>query len=191
MKNKMIAVSLCLLVGLVSCTTLTQMASLLTCQYSLQNVAQPKLAGISLTNVNDVTKMDAVSVAKVATTLLTGSLPLSATVNLGITNPNQTQAALAGMDWTLFFEGVSMLTGSTTQPISVAANGGKSTVPLNIQIDLATLFKKDNRDQMLKFADGLLHLGEQNSTVTLKINPAVSFGGQTYKTGFIPISKSF
>ncbi len=190
-RRTLTAVSVCLLAALASCTALTQMASMLTCQYSLQNVVQPRLAGISLSSVSDVTKMDALSIAKVTTSLLTGSLPLSATVNVGVTNPNQTQAALAGLDWMLMFNGASMLTGSTTQQIAVAPGGGKATVPLTVQVDLAQLFKKENRDQMLSFADGLLHLGEQNSKVTLKINPAVSFGGQVYKTGFIPISKSF
>ena len=191
MKRKLFIIALAAIFIMPSCSTLTQMASLLKCQFDLQNVTQPKLAGISLTNVQDATNLDALSLARVATSLLTGSLPLSATVNLGVTNPNQTQASLAGLEWALFFEGVSMLTGATQQQIAIAPNGGKATVPFTVETDLAQLFKKENRDQMLRFADGLLHLGEKNSTVTLKVNPAVSVGGQVIRTGFIPISKSF
>ncbi len=190
MKKHIMRLALLSLVALTSCSTLMQTASLLTCNYNLQGLASPKLAGISLTNTSDLMNLDAVSALKVTTALLAGSLPLSATVNVGITNPNSTAAQLAGLDWELFFEGVNVLSGATSQQVNVAANGGRSVIPFAVQMDLAQLFQKESKDRMLKFANGLMHLGEGGSQVSLKIRPAVSFGGQVYKTGFITVNKS-
>ncbi len=173
-----------------SCSTLTQVASLLTCNYNLQTVTNFKFAGINLTNTQDITNLDPVAALKVTTTLLSGTLPLSATVNVGVTNPNVTAAQLAGLDWALFFEGVNILSGETQQQVYVAPNGGSSVVPFAVQIDLMELFKKESKERMLKFANGLLHLGESNSQVTMKIRPAISFGGQIYKTGYITLNKN-
>ncbi len=173
-----------------SCTTMTQMASLLTCNYNIQGIANPRLAGVGVSSTGDLTKLDMMTAARVATSLLSGSLPLSATVNVGVTNPNGTAAQVAGLDWALFLENTSMVSGSTQQQVYVAPNGGRSVVPLTVEVDLAQLFRKESKEDMLKFANGLMHIGESSSKVSLKIRPSVSFGGQVFKTGFITVSKA-
>ncbi len=174
---------------MISCSTLTNMASLLTCNYNVQGIGDPRLAGISLTSTSDLTKLDATTALKVTTALLAKTLPLSMTVNLGVTNPNSTAAEIEGLDWALFFQEKNMLTGSTAQRVHVDANGGKTTVPFVVQLDLASLFEKESRDQMMQFANGLLHVGEQNSGVSLKIRPKVAFGGQVYTPNYITVLK--
>ncbi len=173
-----------------SCSTLTNMASFVTCNYNLQNVVNPSIAGVNLTG-KDALKLDAVTALKITTGLLAGSLPLAATVNVGVTNPNAAAAQLAGLDWSLFFQNVNMLSGTTQQQIYVAPNGGQSTVPFSVQVDLASLFNKDSRDNMLQFANGLMHLGESTSKVSLKIRPAFSIGGQVIRpSGYITVNKT-
>ena len=172
-----------------ACGILSQMGSLLTCNYRIDQVNNPMLAGMGVSNLNDLTKLDAATALRVTTTLLSGSLPLSATVNIGVTNPNATAAQIAGLDWILLFEDAQVLTGATQQPVYVAPNGGNSSIPLTIQADLAALFKNDSMDKMLQFANGLLHVGGQGAKVSLKIQPVISLGGQPYKMGYITVSK--
>ena len=172
-----------------ACGTLSQMAALLTCNYSVRNVDSPKLAGINIANMNDITNLDAVTALRVSATILSGALPLSATINVGVSNPNSVAAQIAGLEWILSFEGVDLLSGTTLQQVSVAPNGGSSVIPFTVQTDLVSLFNKDSRDRMLKFTQGLLHIGDKNGQVTLKIRPSISFGGQVFRMGYITVSK--
>ncbi len=193
MKTRTLKLSLTAAAALffVSCATLKGIGSFLTCNYNLQQVTDPRLAGISLTSTADLTNLDLSSAAKVAATLLTGSLPLSVTVNVGVNNPNGTAAQIEGLEWALWFNGTSMIGGETQQRIYVEPNGGTAIVPLTVQIDLAQLFNKEARDDMMSFANGLLHLGQanqQDSKVALKIRPRVSFAGQVFTPGWIGVS---
>jgi len=163
--------------------------SLLTCNYRIDKVDNPMLAGIGVSSLNDLTKLDASTALRVTTTLLSGSLPMSATVHIGVTNPNATAAQIAGLDWILFFEDVQVLTGALQQQVYVAPNGGNSTVPLTIQADLAALFKNESMDKMLQFANGLLRVGEKSAKVTLKIQPTVLVGTQPFKMGYVVLGK--
>ena len=163
--------------------------SLMTCNYRIDNVSAPMLAGINVSNRNDLTHLDASTALKVTSTLFSGSLPLSATVNIGVSNPNATAAQIAGLEWILFFEDVQMVTGALQQQVYVAPNGGTSSIPLTIQADLVSLFKKESLEKMLQFANGLLHLGEKGVKVTLKIRPSIAVGGQVLQMGYITLNR--
>ena len=163
--------------------------SLLTCNYRIDKVNNPMLAGIGVSTFNDLTKLDAVTALKVATTLLSGSLPLSATVHIGVNNPNATAAQISGLDWILLFEDVQVLTGATQQQVYVAPNGGTSSIPLTIQADLATLLKNESLDRMMQFANGLLHIGEKGAKVSLKIQPTILMGSKPVKMGYVTLSR--
>ena len=173
-----------------SCATLTGMLSMVNCNYDIRNVTNPELLGISLTNVSDVTKLDAVSMLRLTTSILAGSLPLSATVNVGINNPNASAAQIGGLDWELYFNNAGVLSGSTAQNIYVAPNGGVSTIPLNLQVDIMNFVKRESREEVFDFVNGLLHLGENASSVALRIRPTLTIGGQNIRTGFITVTKN-
>jgi len=160
------------------------------CNYDIRNVTNPELLGISLTNVPDVTRLDAVSMLRLTTSILAGSLPLSATVNVGVTNPNSAAAQIGGLDWELYFNNTGVLSGSTSQNIYVAPNGGASTIPLTVQIDIMSFIKNDSRDEIFDFVNGLLNIGESTSNVALRIRPTLTIGGQNVRTGFITVKKS-
>jgi hypothetical protein len=147
------------------------------------------LAGMSVSSLSDLTKLDVSTALRVTTTILSGSLPMSATVHIGVTNPNASAAKIAGLEWILLFEEVEVLTGVLQQQVNVAPQGGYASIPLTIQTDLVKLFKNDSMEKMLQFANGLLHLGEKSTKVTLKISPSISFGGQIIKMGYITINK--
>ena len=163
--------------------------SLLTCNFRIEQVTNPVLAGMNVSNLQDLTRLDAATALRVTSTLLSGSLPMSTTVHIGVHNPNTTLAKIAGLEWILLLEDVQVLSGATHQEVSVAPNGGTTSVPLAIQADLATLFKNDSREKMLQFANGLLHIGDQGAKVTLKIRPTLSLGGRSSTMGYITVSK--
>lgn len=163
--------------------------SLLTCNFRIEQVTNPVLAGMNVSNLQDLTRLDAATALRVTSTLLSGSLPMSTTVHIGVHNPNTTLAKIAGLEWILFLEDVQVLSGATQQEVSVAPNGGTTSVPLTIQADLATLFKNDSREKMLQFANGLLHVGDQSAKVSLKIRPIISLGGHALNMGYITVNK--
>lgn len=174
----------------VSCAALTGAASLMTCQYDVKNVTNPRVGGISLANVTNIESLTAGQLAQFSLGMLAGSLPLVAEVNMQITNPNKTAAQIEGLDWQLYFNGANMLSGTTTHPVNVAPNGGRSIVPLEVSVNLMDLFKKESRNEIFQFANGLLHVGESQSAVSLRVRPSFNVGGQIIRGNYFNVTKN-
>ena len=173
-----------------SCDTLMQMASFVNCKYELGNLSNPGIAGIKLDNVTGVENLNAASILKLTAAILAGSLPMSVDVNIKATNPNSTQAKMAGLEWALDLDNSNLLTGMVDRPISVPANGGQATIPFNIQMDVMKLLQGQSKDNIFNFVNNLLNVGESSSRVSLRIKPSIMVGNQAIQTGFITVHKT-
>lgn len=192
MKIRVLLITLALtLTTILSCDTMKQILSFTNCKYELGGLAAPSIAGILLSNVTDVNNLNAVSLLKLTTSLMSGSLPFTMTVNVNATNPNTTTAQIEGLDWAIDLENKTLFTGNVGNRVTVPANGGQTVIPLNFQIDLMEAFKDESRDNILNFVQGLLNVGESSSKVSFKIKPSVMVGGQKISTpNFITLSKT-
>ena len=175
---------------LTSCSILTGVMSFMACNYDIRNVANFQVSGISLANTNDINAINPASMLKLTSNILTGSLPMTATVNVGVQNPNNSAAQIGGLDWAICFNNTDIITGTTSQNIHVAPNGGSSVIPLTLQVDIMNFFKKESRDDIFKFVNGMLNLGNSDSSVSLKIRPTLTIGGQNVRTGYITLQKN-
>ncbi|MDR0560064.1 MAG: LEA type 2 family protein [Prevotellaceae bacterium] len=173
-----------------SCETLSGVVSFVNCKYEFTGLSNPGVAGISLGNINNVQNLNATSMLKLTAGIMSGSLPMSFTVNIKATNPNATAAQIAGLDWAIDLNTSNILTGNLNSPVSIAANGGTTVIPINIETDLLKLFKNESKDNILKFVNSLLNMGEGSSDITFRIRPAVIVGGQKISTGFISLTKN-
>jgi LEA14-like dessication related protein len=188
LKN-IIAVSLICFTFL-SCDVLSGVASFVNCKYEFAGFSNPSVAGISISNITDVNKLNATSLLKLTAGIISGSLPLSATVNVNATNPNSTAAQIAGLDWAIDMNSSNVLSGTVNNAISIPANGGQTIIPLTIQTDLLQLFKGESKENILGFINNLLNTGDGSSNVAIRIRPAVMVGGQKISTGFVTLSKN-
>ena len=189
-KTKILIVLSVLFLLLFSCNTLSQLTAFKNCNYEFVNLSNATVAGVSLAGLTDVNKLSPTSLLKVTTAILSGNLPLNATVNVKATNPNAKAAKIAGLEWAIDLNSTNILTGSVNQTINVPANGGQTVIPFNFQIDVMKLFKKgEKNDSIIGFVNNVLRTGEGSSTVSIRIKPTVSVGGKNISTGYITLKK--
>jgi LEA14-like dessication related protein len=173
----------------VSCDVLSSVASFVNCKYEFAGFSNPSVAGINIGDVTDINKLNAASLFKLTTGILSGSLPLSFTANISATNPNSTPAHIAGLDWGIDLNSTNVLSGTLNHSVSIPGNGGQTVIPLTVQTDLLQLFKGESKENILSFINHLLNTGEGSSNVALRIRPSIMVGGQKIQTGFITLSK--
>jgi len=191
MKTKVLIVLSVLFLSFFSCNTLSQLTAFKNCNYELVNLSNTTVAGVSLTGLQDVNKLNATSFLKITTAILSGNLPLNATVNVKATNPNSQKAQIAGLAWAIDLNSTNILTGNVNQTINIPANGGQTVIPFNFQIDVMKLFKKgEKNDNIISFINNVLRTGEGSSTVSIRIKPTVSVGGRNISTGYITLKKN-
>jgi len=175
---------------ILSCDVLSNVASFVNCKYAFSGFTNPSVAGISLNNVSNVNNLSAASLLKLTAGIVSGSLPLSATMNINVENPNATMAQIAGLEWAIDMDKANILSGMVNQTVTVPANGGQTSIPFVVQTDLLQLFAGESKDNILGFVNGLLNVGESSSNISLRIRPTVMVAGQKISTGFITLSKS-
>jgi len=190
MKTKVLIVLSVLFLSFFSCNTLSQLTSFVNCNYELVNLSNTAVAGVNLAGLQDVKSLNATSLLKVTTAILSGKLPLNATVNVKATNPNNTMAQVEKLEWAIDLNNTNILTGNVNQKISVPANGGQTVIPFNFQVDIMKLVKKgETNDNIIGLANNLLKAGESSSTISIRIKPTVSVGGRNVSTGYITVKK--
>jgi len=190
MKNRVLIILSVLFVSFFSCDSLSKLTAFKNCQYEFVNLSNTAVAGVSLNGLQNVNNLNAASLLKVTAAILSGNLPLTATVNVKATNPNAKMAQIAGLEWAIDLNNNNILTGNVNQKITVPANGGQTVIPFNFQIDVMKLVKKgDSNDNILSLVNNVLRTGEGSSTISIRIKPTVTVGGQNISTGYITLKK--
>lgn len=191
MKIRIVLLSLVLVLAFSACEVMNKAITLTNCKYELAGFASPSMAGVSLNNVYSMNDLNAVSLLKIGSAYMAGSLPFTITVNVNATNPNASVAEIEGLEWAVDMESKTLFTGNVDKRVSIAANGGKTVIPLNITVDLMEVLKGETKDDMFNFVSGLLNSGSASSKVAFRIKPSVLIGGQKISTpGFITLSKT-
>ncbi len=162
--------------------------NMVNCKYDFQSLTGVTVAGI---NPSNMTLMDAPRIISLLSGGSTQSIPVGFTVNLGVTNPNATDAILNGLDYVIAIDGIDFTSGSVAQMLNITP-GGTGTLPLAMAFDVAALLKGDSRDAIVGVVRNLIGMGSEASKVTLNIRPSFNVGG--YKVAspvMIPVSFSF
>ncbi len=162
--------------------------NMVNCKYDYQSLNNFSVAGINVSK--GISLLDAPKVVS----LLTGNLstvPVGFTVNLGVTNPNQTEAMLNGLDYVLSIDGIDFTTGSLDKQLSVPA-GETGMLPLAMAFDIATLLKGETHDAVANVVKNMVGIGSNASKVTLNIRPSFMVAGYKVTSPvYVPINFSF
>lgn len=162
--------------------------NMVNCKYSYQSMSNLSVAGINPANMS---LADAPRILSLLTGDIT-SIPVGFTVNLGVQNPNATEALLNGLEYVLAIDGIDFTAGSLDRQLSVPA-GGTGTLPLAMAFDMATLLKGDTQNAALNAVKNLIGMGNGTaSNVTLNIRPSFDVAGYKVTSPvYIPVSFSF
>lgn len=179
-------------VGLSSCTALMQMAALTKCEFKIDSIKNTRLAGITIQGLRSFKDVKLTDVPRVVSAFTAGKLPLEYTLNVAVRNPNAMDAAMTRMDWEAMIDQTSILTGAVTEPLKVPGNGGVSTLPLDVSVNLKQIFGTLTKDQLFDVGFGLADASDKPTRVALKLKPTIDVAGRpmTYP-GWFTVKRDF
>lgn len=176
-----------------SCDVAKQVAGtyqLTQCKYDYRSISGLTLAGVNLQNIHSLSSLNVTNIARLTGAFgsKSGSLPLSFTLNLNVTNPGNQTALLSGMGYILEIDGHQMTSGFLDQKLQVAG-GSNALLPISMSFDLKQVLGGESLEAMKNLAFNFAGIGSNTSNVTVKLKPSFTIGGQTINNpSYIPVS---
>lgn len=191
--NSTLVVLLMMLFG--SCSILEQASELQTfakCEFRLKSVQNIRLAGINVQQIDQISDMTLMEMAKLTTAFTSKNMPLKLTLNLEVKNPNQSKAALNEIDWILFIDDIQMTHGHLARRVEIPSHGGLSVLPIAMEFNLLEVLSGESADAVINFALNLAGAGNRPTRIMLKAKPTIYVGSKpiTYP-GYIKIENEF
>ncbi|MFA6275526.1 MAG: hypothetical protein WC622_02185 [Pedobacter sp.] len=185
---------ICLLaVGFSSCSInkqAQQIKALEQCDYKLIDASNITLAGTDVKKLINERSVNLVSIPALALGYLRKDIPLRANLNLQITNPSGTLAAINNFEYIILINKQEIANGSVDQRVSIDA--GKSvTVPVQLNANIYQFIANGKvLDDITAFLTSASKGTEKKGMVTLKIKPSILVGNNLVKyPGYITIDK--
>lgn len=151
----------------------TSVANLANCEFALKNVSNVSVAGVNVKNLTQG-NLSATDIVKLVAAYQSKQVPLSLDVNVDVTNPTTTQAAMTALDWILAIDGTDMANGVSNKNYTIRPSA-TTTVPLPVSTDLGQLFSQKGLDALKNFASSFTSEGV-SSKVGLRVRPSLSVG---------------
>ena len=184
---------LLLIVGLGSCSVnkqAQQIKALEKCDYKLINASNITVAGIDVQKLIKGSNIDLSSLPSLALGYLRKDIPLRANLNLEISNPSTTLAAINNFDYIILINKQEIANGTVDQRVSIDA-GQTTRVPVQLNANIYKFLADGNvLSDITDFVKAANGGTEKKGMVTLKIRPSIMVGGGLVKyPGYITIDK--
>jgi hypothetical protein len=175
MMNKNITVYLfmVLLIGSSSCKTLMSYTNILKCDFRMESLKNPTVAGINVNSIRSFSDLSFMQAGKITTAYLSGNIPLNFNLNMEAKNPNTTEARMAQFDWIVKIDEVQIASGTNESEYVIPANEGTEIIPLRISVNLLDVINKDSKDDLFNFGLNLADASDKPTRVSLQIRPTV------------------
>ncbi len=162
------------------------------CRYDILSADSISVSGYDIREFKNTKDLNPLKFPRIATGLLTRSIPFNAKINLDITNPTNKNAAINQLEYRVLLAGQELVNGFINQRIEVAAGGGHARVPIRINTNAYKLISDPNtREAVTQFLGNLA--GDKNtqpSRLTIKIKPTLAMGNKAVNyPGYITIDK--
>ena len=151
-------------------------ANLANCDFSLKNISNVSVAGVNVKNLTQG-NLTATDVVKLVAAYQSKKVPLAMNVNVDVTNPTTTKAAMTALDWILSIDGTDMANGVNSNSYTIKPSA-TTTVPLGVNAELADLFSKKGVEALKNFASSFTNEGI-SSKVGLRVKPSLAVGTTT------------
>ena len=150
-----------------SCSFLKEMTALKKCEFRVTTLENPELAGVDVSHVYSFSDISIADMGIISVSIMKGKLPLNFTLNIEARNPNPVMAALNRIEYIAFIDDAQVASGEMEQRIEIPANGGLTTIPLNLNTDLIEILKKDSRNALINFGLNLADASKRPTRVSL------------------------
>lgn len=168
-----------------------QIKALEKCVYDLVSADSIYVAGTDVGKMIQNKNFDLRKLPRVALGLLRKDVPLTARLNLKVTNPTEDLASINQFEYIILIKDQEIAKGFVDQKVIVQPGGSKMTpVKLNANI-YQILSNGQTMDQIIDFIQGGTVNGvEKKGIVTIKIKPTIQVGKKLVKyPGYITIDK--
>jgi hypothetical protein len=178
---------------LFSCNVAQQMLGtyqLTQCKYDYNSISGLTLAGINLQGANNLSALNPLNLATLTSAFSSksGSLPLSFTLNLDVTNPGVQAALLNGLEYVLEIDNREMTAGLLEQKLQIDG-GEKVILPIKMSFDLKKALSGESLESIKNLAFNFAGIGNKSSNVTIRLKPNFMIGNQLIPSpSYIPIS---
>lgn len=177
-----------------SCSVLRQtseMKNFAQCDFRLESVRNLKLGGVNFQDKQSVSDISFAELAKIASAIAGGSLPMNFDLNVLARNPNPALAAMNRLDWILMIDDIEMTKGVLTERIEIQPNS-VTTFPVAINFDLMKVLSGKSSEAVINFALNLAGSGGKPTRVKLKAKPSILVGDNLLEyPGYITIRQDF
>ncbi len=172
----------------VSCKQLSEMKNMTKCEFRLKNIELLSIDQVDVSGIKTVNDLNAITIAKLGSTLLTGKMPLSYRTNIESKNPNSQNAAIDKFELHILFNNVDLVQTVINQRVEVLPSQ-TTVIPVMMTSDIGQIVKGENIRNIL----GWLFPGNDSPAVfTVKIRPSVLVGPVSLNyPGYITLSKDF
>ena len=190
---KRIFFGLLLIVGLGSCSVnkqAQQIKALEKCDYRLLDATNISVAGTDIQKLIKGNNIDLTGLPSLALGYLRKDIPLRANLNLEISNPSNTLAAINNFDYIILINKQEIANGTVDQRVSIEA-GQTTRVPVQLNTNIYKFLVDGTvMSDITEFLKANSSGTEKKGMVTFKIRPSIMVGGGLVKyPGYITIDK--
>ena len=161
-------------------------------EYRYNSLSNIQIAGMNLGNASNISVSN---LASIATILAGGStrqtIPFSMTLNMDVTNPNNTIAFLDALDYSILINEMEFVEGKMDVPIRIDP-GQTSLVSIPISVDLKSLMNRYSQERVTNEMSAFLGITPKETSVTVKLWPKLTVGNTLIKVpAAIPVVFNF
>ena len=157
---------------LTNCKTYKEAKVLENCEYQLQEISNPRLAGIDTNKKNSVSELSFMDLSSLLAAYQQGKLDFKCKLNILTKNPTNKKAALNRMDWKLGIDKLEVAQGTTNQRIEIPANGS-SIIPVEVNVNIVETFSGKSAKEIADLIFGL-----DKSKFKVKVKPYFKVGNK-------------
>ncbi len=168
-----------------------QIEALEKCTYEISSADSIYLAGRDVSQLIKNKNFSLSNVPELALALFRKNIPLKARVNLKISNPSSSEAAINQFEYIVLIKNQEIANGFVNQKVSVEP-GGTTIVPVRVNSNIYSFLSNGKTmEEILDFVrGGESGAAERKGVVTIKIKPTIDVGGKLVKyPGYITIDK--
>ena len=167
-----------------------QIKALEKCTYKILSATQITVAGADVQRLIQTQDINLASLPGLALGLLRKDIPLRGKLNMQISNPTSSDAAINEFEYKILVNNQEIATGFVNQLVDVRA-GQNTTVPVDVNINVYQFVSNGKiMSDITRFLQAGSGTNEQKGLLTLKIKPSIKIGNSLVKyPGFITIDK--
>jgi len=164
-----------------SCRSIRETKALQDCSYSLSNISNLEVNGVSLNGKQNLRDLKTQESSRISQAIMARKIPISLTAHVRVHNPNAQKAALNNLDWKLLLRNQEVADGTITERYEISPNETVE-IPINIVTDIGSILKVFSVKELTSMVFSMSSIQTLSKDVQLKIKPSIRVGRMSIKS---------